>query len=60
MYKSSVINLVKDGLELAIDQVVNSNLAKDIPVVNTVANMLSLGGSIRDALFAKKLMIFIK
>ena len=57
-YKNTT-SIVKDGLEVAIDQFVNSGIAKDIPVVNTIANMMSISSSINDSLFAKKLIRFI-
>lgn len=48
-----------DFTEIAIDQFLNDGLLKDIPLVNSITAIFKTGASIRDALFIKKVLIFI-
>ncbi|MBB1315919.1 hypothetical protein, partial [Aliivibrio sp. SR45-2] len=58
MNKNNLINLSTDTLETVIDQLIDNELVKSIPVVNTAVNVMAIGRSIRDVLLAKKLKVF--
>lgn len=45
----------KDALDLSFDQVHGSGL-KDVPVVSWLAKAIGIGASVRDHIFAKKLV----
>ncbi len=53
------MNIGLDLSEIAIDQFINEGLLKDIPIVNTVLALFKAGTSIKDALYIKKLLLFI-
>nr|WP_298174172.1 hypothetical protein [uncultured Pseudomonas sp.] len=55
----SVISVEKEFLELGIDTLLESGVIKDIPLVNTVVGIFGAVGSVRDHLFANKLIRFI-
>ena len=48
-----------DAAELMLDSLISDGLVKDIPVFGTLINLIKLTGSIRDKLFAKKLIYFL-
>lgn len=55
----SVISVEKEFLELGIDTLLESGVIKDIPLVNTVVGIFGAVGSVRDHLFANKLIRFM-
>ncbi|EPF2682550.1 hypothetical protein ACSL9E_004198 [Vibrio vulnificus] len=59
MDKKSATDIAKDTFEFTLDQVTNNEFVKDIPIVNMVANVVSLSRSIPDYLFARKLNKFL-
>ncbi|EGQ8047241.1 hypothetical protein HYO05_23115 [Vibrio parahaemolyticus] len=59
MGKNSLKSLASDGVEVLFDQILNDGLVKDIPIINTVANVMALGKSVRDTLFGRKLVKFL-
>lgn len=59
MDKKSGVDITKDTFEFVLDQVSNNEIVKDIPVVNTVANIVALSRSIPDYLFTRKLTKFL-
>ncbi|MFH4561503.1 hypothetical protein [Vibrio diabolicus] len=52
-------DLVKDSIEVVIDSLLTSEVVKSIPIINSVSNLISVGCSVRDSIFAKKLHVFI-
>jgi hypothetical protein len=52
-------DIVGDVLETGLDQVVTDGLLRDIPVINTVANLLKVGVSVSEELFFRKLTRFL-
>lgn len=62
--ESSIVGpLVKDGLmdvaECSIDEVIDSEIIKQIPIVKTVIGAIQTGVSIHDRLFLKKIVAFL-
>ena len=55
----SVVDILKEYLELGIDTARESGVLKDVPLVNTVVGIFSEVGSVRDQLLATKLLRFI-
>ena len=54
--------LTKIGLdlsEIAIDQLLQDGLLKDLPIVNSIVALFKTGISIKDAFYIRKLLIFI-
>ena len=56
---SSVSSLGKEFLELGLDSMLDSGALKDIPLVGTVLGIYGTADTIRDHLFAKKLIGFL-
>ncbi|MCG9578044.1 hypothetical protein L1D14_17660 [Vibrio tubiashii] len=59
MGKSNIKSLVSDNAEVLFDHILSDGLVKDIPIINTVANVLAVGTSVRDTLFGRKLVRFL-
>ena len=62
--ESSIVGpLVEDGLmdvaEYSIDEVINNEIIKQIPIVKTVIGTIQTGASIHDRLFLKKIVAFL-
>ena len=55
----SVVSVGKEFLELGIDTALESGVAKDIPLVNTVVGIFGAVNSVRDHLLANKLIRFM-
>ncbi|HCH1968183.1 hypothetical protein [Vibrio parahaemolyticus] len=55
----SVVSLGKEYLEIGIDAALDSGALKDIPLVNTVVGLCSSYGTIKDHIFATKLIKFL-
>lgn len=56
--ESDLSKITMDLSEVALDQVFNEDLWKDIPVINTLASLLKIGFNIKDRIFFKKLLLF--
>lgn len=52
-------NITTDFTEVAIDKLLDNNLIKDIPIISTFFNIISLGVNIHDKLFLKKILSFL-
>ena len=62
--ESSIVGpLVKDGLmdvaEYSIDEVINNEIIKQIPIVKTVIGTIQTGVNVHDRLFLKKIVVFL-
>lgn len=51
--------ITKDLTEVAIDQMLNEGVLKDLPVVGTLYNIYSLSQNISNAFFTKKIIKFL-
>lgn len=49
-----------DLVEMSIDELVSSDLVKNIPVVKTFVGLMQTGANIQDRLFLKKILSFLK
>ena len=56
----SVIEILAESSEVVIDQGLRDGLLKDIPVVGFVAKSIDVVSSIRDKLFASKIVRFLE
>lgn len=56
---SNLQNLGVDFSEIAIDNVLDDGLLKEIPIVSTVVNLLKFGANVHDKLFIKKILAFL-
>ena len=55
----SVIGVGKEYLELGVDAVLDSEVLKDVPLVNTVVGIFNVAGTFRDHILAAKLIRFL-
>ena len=53
-------NTLTDVAELAIDTILDDGVLKDLPIIGTLVNITKATASIRDKIFAKKLLLFLK
>ncbi len=51
-------DLAMEYLEIGLDEITNSEIIKNIPVLKTVVSLFQTGMSIKERHFAKKLMVF--
>lgn len=51
--------IVKEYLEIGLDELLRDDILKEIPVVGTVSAFLKTGSNIRNAFFNKKLIHFL-
>jgi hypothetical protein len=58
--ESNLRQIPEDALELAIDSLLTGGLLREIPVVSIITGMIRTGASIRDRLFLKKLLLFLR
>jgi hypothetical protein len=58
--KSDLLNLGVDLSEIAVDQFLKDGIIKDLPVINSLVAFVKTGISIKDALYIKKLLIFLE
>ncbi|MFN4275483.1 MAG: hypothetical protein ACK4FJ_04225 [Ferrovibrio sp.] len=58
--KSSGFDAAKDYMEIGIDAFMNDGFLKEIPIVGTIASMYKSSIAIRDFLFLKKVILFLK
>jgi hypothetical protein len=57
--RSGLKGIASDALEITLDQVVKEGVLRDIPVVNTLANIVKAGVSVSEELFFRKLSRFL-
>lgn len=57
--KSDLSSLMKDGVELGIDSLMDDGIAKDIPVVGTIVGLIKSSQNIGNWLFLKKILAFL-
>ncbi|MDH2067269.1 hypothetical protein [Pantoea sp. GD03673] len=55
----SVVDLSKEYAECGLDMLIDSDILKDIPFVNTAVGIFSAVGSARDYMFTEKLIRFL-
>jgi hypothetical protein len=56
---ASVIDVLKDYIELGIDSLMESGAAKDIPMLKTLLSLKDVGVKVRDYLYEKKVQAFL-
>jgi len=56
---SDLSSIIKNGIEISIDSVLNDGLLKDIPIVNTLVSLIKTAYSISTYLFLKKIIAFL-
>lgn len=57
---SNLYGIAEDLAEFDIDQILTNELLKDITIVGIFAKLLSLGINVKDKLFLKKVLSFLK
>lgn len=58
--KSDLKDIFSEGAELALDSLLKDGLIKEIPVIRTLIELYNTGVTIKDYLFTKKLLKFLK
>ncbi|WP_262147550.1 hypothetical protein [Chryseobacterium foetidum] len=58
--KSDSFALISDFAEISLDSLAKDEIIKDIPMIGTISKLLSIGTTINDRLFTKKLFQFLK
>ncbi|KIC62883.1 hypothetical protein [Chryseobacterium taiwanense] len=58
--KSENFALASDLSEVVLDSFIDNEILKDIPMIGTISKLLSLGTTINDRLFTKKLLHFLR
>ncbi|WP_445430501.1 hypothetical protein [Chryseobacterium indoltheticum] len=58
--KSDSFALISDFVEISLDSLAKDDIIKDIPMIGTISKLLSIGNTINDRLFTKKLFHFLK
>jgi len=53
-------NTLSDVAEIAIDSIIDDGLLKDLPIIGSIVNISKATVSIRDKIFTKKILIFLK
>jgi len=56
---SDIQDVAKDGAEIVIDSLLDAGVLRDIPIVNTVLGLAKAGVSVKDRLFAEKVLRFL-
>lgn len=56
---SELVDTGIDITEIAIDQLLNEGLLKEVPVVKSLIAFVKTGYSIRDAIYIKKILLFV-
>lgn len=56
---SDLSSIAKNGMEIGIDSVINNELLKEIPIVNTLVSLIKTAYSINTYLFLKKIISFL-
>lgn len=59
LQSDSIMSVGKDFLEVGVDALLESGVLKDIPIVNTIVNIIGANNSVRDQLLAAKLLRFL-
>ncbi len=59
MRSSDLQKIGQDALELAIDQLLEPGILRQIPIVSTIARISSTSRAVRDVILAKKLLRFL-
>src|SRR5262245_61944564 len=57
---SDLKDIAVDLSEIGLDSLLEDGLLKDIPVFGSLVKLYKTGQTIRDALFAKKLLLFLQ
>ncbi|GHW99625.1 hypothetical protein VCSRO2_2442 [Vibrio cholerae] len=57
--KDDLSNLAIDLGEVGIDAILEGGVLRDIPILSTIVSSINVIGSVRDALFTKKLISFL-
>lgn len=53
------MNIGSDFLEIPLDQLMDNDMLKDIPIVNTLVSLGKMAMNVRDLYLIKKTMVFI-
>lgn len=57
---NGIDNILNEGTELLIDELLTEGVLKDIPIVNFIRSLFKAGYSVRDHLFLKKVIGFVE
>ncbi|KMQ58922.1 hypothetical protein ACM40_18330 [Chryseobacterium sp. BLS98] len=57
--ESNSVALASDLVEISLDSFISNETLKDIPVIGTITKLLSIGYSINDKIFIRKLIRFL-
>lgn len=57
---SGPTGIVGDGVEIAVDSILQDSPIRDIPIIGWIAGIWKTGASIKEAWFARKVMHFLK
>lgn len=57
--KSESFAFVSEIAEISLDNLIDNNIIKEIPIIGTITKLLSIGTSINDKFFVKKLLHFL-
>lgn len=57
--RNGLKEIAENALEITLDQVINNGVLRDIPVINTLANIVKAGISVSEELFFRKLTRFL-
>ena len=58
--QSELLSLVQNAGEIGFDSLLDDGLLKDIPVLNSMLAIGKIWGNVRDYLFAKKMLAFLR
>lgn len=58
--KDNLLELISDAAEFGLDSVLESEELKQIPVIGSLARLAKIGASVRDRLYARKLLRFLR
>ena len=59
MAKKRILELGAEGTEIALKQVLDDSVLKEIPIVGSIVKLYDIGTSIRDRLFTEKVRQFL-
>jgi hypothetical protein len=57
---SDTKELASEYLEVGLDELINIDAIKDLPIVNTISSVYKLKNAVSDAIFLKKIIAFLK
>lgn len=58
--RDELSDVFSDFAEIGLDQIFEDEIVKQLPIIRSVASLVKAGFSIRDRLFARKILLFLK